>query len=189
VRLPKHCNVLEMNIADVSSTAPLALEVDERPLCERLMTPVWQEGFARIFSAKIAVAINSVQTLSMVLQWIAVCCCDSRAHDYVLEGDVSHAAALLAPNSHGVLHEVAVPEQNVLSWVSEVPTSVVHAALNRNGVVAHVNEAILNQHVARAVGVNAVAIRGSVAAGGDVEPADGHAVAAIRVQRPECAVL
>ena len=67
MRLPKHCNVLEMNIADVSSTAPLALEVDERPLCERLMAPVWQEGFARIFSAKIAVAINSVQTLSMVL--------------------------------------------------------------------------------------------------------------------------
>ena len=67
MRLPKHCNVLEMNVANVSSTAPLALEVDERPLCERLMTPVWQEGFARIFSAKIAVAINSVQTLSIVL--------------------------------------------------------------------------------------------------------------------------
>src|SRR5699024_10627521 len=101
----------------------------------------------------------------------------------VADHDVAHAAAHLAADHHAAVaaHHRASGDGDVLG--RGPLRSALGACLDRDAVVAYVDVAVADAHVAAGLRVDAVGVRGL---GGvvDAEPADGDVLAQRRVHGP-----
>ena len=102
----------------------------------------------------------------------------------VLHENVAHAAGDFAPHAE---HRMGVDDftfadYDVFRRAVEPPCVAVASGLDDDAVVALVEAAVLDEHVARHFDIDAVVV---VAVRVNVEPADGYVLAVVEVDRPE----
>ena len=102
----------------------------------------------------------------------------------VFHENIANAAGYLAPHAENRMRmdDFAVADDDVLRRTVQTPGVAVAARLDDDAVVALIETAVLDEHVARHFDVDAVVV---VAVGVDIKPAHDDVLAVVEMDRPE----
>src|SRR5699024_5488128 len=103
--------------------------------------------------------------------------------DAVADGDVAHPAAHLAASHHPTVpvDHRATRDHDVLATYAL--RGSLGAGLDRDAVIAVIDMAVADAHIAAGLGVDAIGVRG-IRRVGDAHPGDRHVLAQRRMDRP-----